>query len=356
MNKRFFMNTLDTQPDYTPLRELLLTPTFVMCQPKYISEANDGTNAFEGHTSRKGALEEWFNLKALIEELGGRVIEIPATEGNIGQVYTADFAAFSTNVTFTDDNKILDVNFNTLSSRFTNTLRTDEGRLAIPAIKAYETELFQSCYGVIEGSARTKHETSSFAFEGSGDSVLDPFRGIFLAGYSNDLKDPKKGRTDKRAHKQLARVTDRDILSLPVDNNFFHIDTSQMPLDGGYVLSYRGGVMTKSYNYMCKKLFADYGLDKDEYLIQVSAHDAAVLASNVIEVKPKVLIVSDEISMNLAKRLENAGFELHGTTLINHRNDGGAGHCIANKINVNAPLNGTQSDPQYREKLEAALC
>jgi len=352
---------MNEQQIKSALKDLLLKPTFMMCEPTYYDPANENPdgkmpNNFSGEQiDHEKALEQWHGFKDKIEELGGRVILVPPQQGCGGQVYTADPAAFITDVLVTNAKvpSIKAIQFAALISQFTNAGRNTEVASHSGTIQTFTNELQSARLSGVPVSSileKTKWNT-----EGSGDNVYDSYRGIWWSGYSKDLSDPTKGRSDIRAHRTLQNLTGREVFSMEVASDFFHIDTSQTPLPKGHILSYEGGITAQSFKAMRKRMLESFDLAEKDYLIRVSKKDAYNFACNLTVVNDTDLIVTDDISDKLAGKLAKAGYRLHTLPYSEMRKGGGLFHCTANRINITGPKGGTVNDPDYYNRIELAL-
>jgi len=343
------------------LRQVLLQPTFLMCSPvnsdQEVKEKKPPANDFSGDDfSKELALEQWQGFKDKIEELGGRVILVEPSEYQGAQVYTADPAAFHTEIKLSRSrlNPVLrSVRFTGLVSEFTNADRNPEIANHAIATGAYVGDL-QSAH--ISGVELQSHILkTTFNTEGSGDNVFDPYRGLWWSGYSKDLSNPASGRSDRRAHETLAKLTNREVFSMEVVRPFFHIDTSHTPLPKGHILSYEKGITAESFDAMRKRMLQSFDLPEDKYLIKVTKKDAFNFACNLTAVNDTDLIVPDDISDQLAGKMAKAGYRIHTLPYSEMRKGGGLFHCTANRINITGPKGGLANDPDYYDRIELAL-
>ena len=352
---------MSEQKTKTVLKDLLLKPTFMMCEPTNAdpsaeNENGDLANDFSGEQIDKDkALEQWHGFKDKIEELGGRVILVPPQEGCGGQVYTADPAAFVTDVQLSRGKtpSVKGVKFSALISQFTNAGRNAEIASHSGMIQSYISELQSARLSGVPVS--TILQNTKWNTEGSGDNVYDTFRGLWWSGYSRNLSDPRSGRSDIRAHKTLQKLTDREVFSMEVARPFFHIDTSQTPLPKGHILSHEEGITAESFKAMRKRMLESFDLAESEYLIKVSKKDANRFACNLTAVTDTDLIVTDDISDKLAGKLAKAGYRLHPLPYDEMRKGGGLFHCTANRINITGPKGGIANDPDYYNRIDLAL-
>lgn len=347
------------------LRDTLLTPTFMMCAPTYFDpsfEAHGGDveNSFMGeNVDPELAQEQWHDFKSTIEKIGGRVILVPAKEGLLDQVYTADPAAFHTDVIFTPDGEDIErIHFKAMHSKFTNADRQGELTSHFNTSCEHTRALRTAAHGT-NITIGQSFQKAQFNTEGSGDNVYDRYRGLWWSGYVQNPSDPKSGRSDIRAHAELATLTNRGVMSLEVCgdgyNDYFHIDTSQTPLPRGHVLSYDGGITEGSHDLMRRTALVDFGLPEDDYLIKVSKADAELMACNLTPVTEKDLIVNSLLSDTLVNSLERAGYNTHPVDYSEFLKGGGFFHCTANHINIMGPKGGIANDPDFYDRIDMAL-
>lgn len=352
---------MNEQETKSALKDLLLKPTFMMCEPTYFDPANenpDGTmpNDFSGEQiDIDKAHEQWHGFKNKIQELGGRVILVSPQQGCGGQVYTADPAAFMTDIQFTRAKTpaIKAVKFAALISQFTNAGRNAEVASHSSVIQTFANELQNTRLGGVPIHATLQN--TKWNTEGSGDNIYDSYRGLFWSGYSRDLSDPRSGRGDIRAHKAMGRLMNRDVFSMEVARPYFHLDTSQNPLPKGHVLSYKDGVTAASFDAMRERMLKSFDLCEKDYLLNVTKEDAEKFICNLTAVTDTDLIVPDDASETIMTRLENAGYRVHPLPYDEIRKGGGLFHCTANRINMTGPKGGIANDPDFYNRIDLAL-
>jgi len=343
------------------LKQTLLTPTFMMCAPTHFDpsfEAHGGEveNDFMGDKIDPAKAEaQWHAFKDTLTNLGAKIILVAPKEGQLDQVYTADPAAFHSEVTFNGaGDNIERIHFKSLMCQFTNAGRQAESSAHFIASAEFIHRLRDMAHGTSTSIGATS-ERAQYNTEGSGDNVYDTYRGIWWSGYAKNPNDPKNGRSDIKAHAQLTKLTGRDVLSLEVVKPYFHIDTSHTPLPGGHVLSFKDGITPDAHDLMRRVALADFGLPEDDYLINVSKEDAEAFACNLTAVNDKDLIVAHDISDKLESKLVNAGYNPHRIDYSEIRKGGGLFHCTANRINMIGPKGGTANDPGFYDRIESAL-
>ena len=162
-------------------------------------------------------------------------------------------------------------------------------------------------------------------FEGEGDALLDPERGLLWAGYGM--------RTDLGVHPGLAEALDLRVVSLRLaDERFYHLDTCLAPLSGGWLLYYPRAFDADSILQIEQIVPA-------EKRIAISDTDAAAFACNVINVGRNV--VMNHASAELKERLDRAGFNVIETPLDEFMKSGGAAKCLVLHLTNHAPANAS---------------
>ncbi|WP_432562952.1 dimethylargininase [Kineococcus sp. SYSU DK003] len=168
---------------------------FVMCRPDHFTvsyEINpwmDRTRAVDAEL----ALAQWETLKATHERLGHVVDVVPGVAGLPDMVYAANGALVTAG--------------GTVGVRFAHPERAGEA-------EAYARWLEAAGFGPVHRPVEVN--------EGEGDLLLVGEH--LLAGFGF--------RTTRAAHAEIARVLDRDVVSLRlVDPRFYHLDTALTVLD-----------------------------------------------------------------------------------------------------------------------------
>jgi lysine-ketoglutarate reductase/saccharopine dehydrogenase-like protein (TIGR00300 family) len=169
-------------------------------------------------------------------------------------------------------------------------------------------------------------------FEGEGDALLDPERGLLWVGYGM--------RTDLGVHAALAEALDLRVVSLRLaDERFYHLDTCLCPLERGWMLYYPRAFDADSILQIEQLVPA-------EKRIAISDADAAAFACNVINIGNRV--VMNRASMELREQLERAGFEVIETPLDEFMKAGGAAKCLVLRLTNHAPA-GAAAATSVRE-------
>jgi len=158
-------------------------------------------------------------------------------------------------------------------------------------------------------------------FEGEGDALLDPERGLIWVGYGM--------RTDLGSHPALAETLDLRVVSLRLaDERFYHLDTCLCPLEGGYLVYYPRAFDADS-------ILQIEQLVPLEKRIAIGDSDAAAFACNMVNIGRQ--IVMNSASPELKQRLFDAGFQVIETPLDEFMKAGGAAKCLVLKLTNPAP-------------------
>jgi lysine-ketoglutarate reductase/saccharopine dehydrogenase-like protein (TIGR00300 family) len=158
-------------------------------------------------------------------------------------------------------------------------------------------------------------------FEGEGDALLDPQRGVLWVGYGM--------RTDLGVHPALAEVLDLRVVSLRLaDERFYHLDTCLCPLERGWLLYYPRAFDADS-------ILQIEQLVPEDKRIAISGDDAAAFACNVVNIGDH--IVMNKASPDLKEQLGRAGFNVIETPLDEFMKAGGAAKCLVLRLTNHAP-------------------
>lgn len=312
-------STTQKPPDAAPVL-LMADPSFYAIEKPYgdgHAPANDFSIAgYEAYAQDPDAFvtkakQQWSNLRDIFNALGVTTIVMPSDPANSDQVFTADP---SLSLRKADGTLV------TVFSRFSNEHRQAEVSDQKKIISSQK------------GRGRQTLQTP-FRMEGTGDNVYDAFRDVFWSGYTTTpgRESAAAGRSDKRAHRFLKRATGVEVVSLEVRQPFFHIDTSLAPLPNGHILCYRGGMSDEAFEKMQQNAFDRFGLPREDFLIEVSAEDAAAYACNVRCIGDT--IVMPECSQELQDTLAARGYTVLTADMSQFIQTGGAVHCLTNNLN-----------------------
>jgi N-dimethylarginine dimethylaminohydrolase len=155
-------------------------------------------------------------------------------------------------------------------------------------------------------------------FEGAGDCIWDPVRGMFWAGWGP--------RSSAGAPALIERTFGRPAVALElVDPRFYHLDTCFAVLPRGEVLHYPPAFSATS-------LAAIHANVAPEQRIEASAHDALTLAVNAFSFGENV--VMGDCSAELRAMLTNLGYRVHVTPLGSFNLSGGAAYCLTLRLDL----------------------
>ncbi len=164
-------------------------------------------------------------------------------------------------------------------------------------------------------------------FEGEGDALLDPERGLLWTGYGM--------RTDLGVHPALAEALDLRVVSLRLaDERFYHLDTCLCPLERGYLMYYPRAFDADS-------ILQIEQIVPPEKRIPIGGDDAAAFACNVVNINGN--IVMNRASPALKERLDAAGFNVIETPLDEFMKAGGAAKCLVLLLTNHAPPDSAAS-------------
>ncbi|MBM0740988.1 TIGR00300 family protein [Phormidium sp. CLA17] len=159
----------------------------------------------------------------------------------------------------------------------------------------------------------TVHELpKDLPFEGAGDALLDREGRWLWAGYGF--------RSELDSHPYLAKWLDVEVLSLRLmDERFYHLDTCFCPLTGGYLLYYPPAF--DSYSNRLIELRVP-----EAKRIPIGEPDALNFACNAVNIGN--VLVMNQASDELKRRLSAAGFDVVETPLTEFLKAGGAAKCL----------------------------
>ncbi|TVR13646.1 MAG: TIGR00300 family protein [Phormidium sp. GEM2.Bin31] len=149
-------------------------------------------------------------------------------------------------------------------------------------------------------------------FEGAGDALLDREGRWLWAGYGF--------RSELDSHPYLAKWLDIEVISLQlVDGRFYHLDTCFCPLSNGYLLYY-----PPAFDFYSNRLI-EMRVPPEKRII-VNDDDAGNFACNAVNVGD--VVVMNQVSDDLSRRLTKVGFQVIQTPLSEFLKAGGAAKCL----------------------------
>lgn len=180
-----------------------------------------------------------------------------------------------------------------------------------------------------------------------GDYRYSAFHGVMMIGNrAEDMRDPKGGRTDIRAHQQFHALTQIPILSLEVSEPYFHLDTVLAPLWKGHMIVYPDGMSADSYNRLRYEACAKHGLDPDEYCIIASQDDARNFACNAVVVDADNILIP-KVSDDLIERITAKGYQVHVVDVSEFIKGAGALNCMKCESNLVHIPGGLMEQPDF---------
>jgi N-dimethylarginine dimethylaminohydrolase len=173
--------------------------------------------------------------------------------------------------------------------------------------------IFRSTLARLGFATTLLHEA---AFAGSADALYDRMRPIVYVGYGP--------ASDRFATYQLGEFLSSRVVPLGLaDPRFPHLDTVLTPLRRGHVLTYMPGLVPHAQRLLRR-------LVEPEYLIEISAADAAELACNALELDDAVFVHA--ASRALRDRLVGAGYGVFSSDLGEFVRRGGGAKRLTLKL------------------------
>lgn len=170
---------------------------------------------------------------------------------------------------------------------------------------------------------------SSTQFEGEGDALLEWDGSRLWAGHGV--------RTLHCTHQWLADIWGVEVVSLRlVDPRFYRVDTCFCPLFRGYVMYFLQAFDAESLT----KIETRHQQGKR---IQVGDSDALRFACNAVNAGR--VIILNQVSVDLANRLEDVGFCVVQVPLTEFLKAGGAAKCLALRLSQMDVTHTTAASP-----------
>jgi ornithine--oxo-acid transaminase len=265
-------------------------PTFLMCPPRlydvdYVINPWMAGNVHR--SSRELASQQWDNLYHALSHVAN-VLLVQPQAGSPDMVFTANAGLVNHGIAI-------------LSSFYYPERQGEEPH-------------FQRWFE--EAGLRVQHVPRETPFEGEGDALFEADGSRLWAGHGV--------RTLASSHRYLEAAWGVDVLPLLlVDPRFYHLDTCFAPLQGGHVLYFPEAFDAESQ----ARIEAHYPAEKR---IVVSEADAVHFACNAVNVGRTILL--NEISRELAARLQQCGFEVVQIQLGEFMKAGGAAKCLVLRL------------------------
>ncbi len=265
-------------------------PAFLMCSPE-LYEVNYVINPWmEGNvhaSSQREARAQWEQLRSAISRFA-RVELVDPQPGSPDMVFTANAGLVRHGVV--------------ALSRFLHPERQGE------------EPHFGKWFG---DSGFAVRETPMLTpFEGEGDALFEWDGSRLWAGHGV--------RTLQSTHRWLSDIWGIEVVSLRlVDPRFYHLDTCFCPLFGGYVMYFPKAFDTESLTRIEQRF------PRDKRIL-IGDADALRFACNAINVGR--VIVLNEVSTELSRRLEDLTFTVVQVPLTEFLKAGGAAKCLVLRL------------------------
>ena len=174
-----------------------------------------------------------------------------------------------------------------------------------------ETSLFADWFrsrGLVTSQAR-------YDFEGEGDALV--WGDLILAGYP--------WRSDAAAHPGLARLFDREVISLQLtDARFYHLDTCLTPIDKQTIAAYKPAFSPQSWQQL---------KDRAQTLIEVEPSDAKNYGLNALSDGQNIVLASE--AEGLVDLYRSRGMTVWPTPISEFKKSGGGVKCLTLELHQN---------------------
>lgn len=239
------------------------------------------------------AHEGWTALKAKYEELGARVSVKPAARGWPDLVFTANCAV------------VLDRK--AVMARYLRPERTGE--------EPHGQRMFEDMQARGDIDA-IHHMPRGVFFEGAGDAIFDPGRGLIWTGWGQ--------RSSLEAGNTLTDVFNIPCIPLElVDPRFYHLDTCLCLLSGGEVIHHPAAFSSEGQAQIRARV-------AHGKLIVAPLEDAEHLGVNSVCLGRDVVMCY--CSPALRAQLEDRGYRVHVVPLGSFNRSGGAAYCLTLRL------------------------
>lgn len=286
-------------------------PVLLMCEPRLYAVdyvINPWMSGNVGASSQVRAMEQWHELYNALRGIV-QVELVDPVPGSPDMVFTA-------NAGLARDGVVV------LSSFYHPERQAEEAHFR----KWFE----ENGYRVVELPRSTP-------FEGEGDALYSSDGGRLWAGFGT--------RSAESSHARLRSALKVDVTGLKlVDPRFYHLDTCFAPLSDGSVLYYPAAFDAESL----ARIEEFYPAEKR---VIVSEEDALRFACNAINFERTIVL--NQISAELAARLEARGFRVVQVLLDEFLKAGGAAKCLVMQL---TPGLHRQPGPETRSLETSSAC
>ncbi len=273
-------------------RRMPFPSRLVMCSPDFFDVIDVKNPHMDGHVGgvdRDRAHQQWDALRRAYESAGVAVDVVPGAAGCEDMVFTANPFVSGLNA---DNTPVV------VLSNMTHAARRPE------------VEAFAGFFD--QRSHVTEYVPQDLRFEGGGDALWHPGRGLLWGGYG--------WRSDPAAYETLQSVYDVPVIRLRlVSDKFYHLDTCFSALDEQTVL-------------ITPEAFEPTGVDAVrsvfERVLECPADEAVdFLACNGTALNGRIVITEQRAERTVAL-LSDAGFDVRGVDLSEYRKSGGSAFCM----------------------------
>lgn len=243
----------------------------------------------EGTVDKYKAQEQWNNLKSILEKYVD-VDVLPGAKGLPDMVFTANAGIVK--------------NGKAVVSSFTYPERQGEER--------YFKSYFEKEYGTdnILTLDRFEHQ------EGAGDALFDRELNILWCGSGF--------RSDRDSYKKIASFLGIEAVILELTHpNYYHLDISMAPLDGGYI-------MYCPFSFTEESIKKIESLTSPEKRIILTKDDLDNFNGNAVNVG-KVIVLNNP-SIRLKEDLERVGYIVIENDISEFKKAGGGNKCLTLRL------------------------
>lgn len=300
MIDKAIVNQLDDLPsDFTieDVREMPLPGSVLMCPPDYF-DVIDVKNPFMqgqvGKVNRDEAYRQWHALRYTYESAGIKVEVVDALAGCEDMVFCA-------NPVFVG----LDENGRRVCVR-SRMKYPSRQREVVPLADWFKNH----------GYKLADLNDLSLGFEGGGDAIWHPGRGLIWGGYGH--------RSGSEIYPMLAEWFGVPVITMELaDRRFYHLDTCFCPLNDKAVMLYPPA-LTEAGMALVRRIF--------EHVIVVGEHEAVeLLACNAASFLNKYVFIQRS-SANVNRQLTQLGFKVLEVETDEFLKSGGSVCCMKTAI------------------------
>ena len=273
-------------------RPMPLPSTLLMCPPyefEVLDVKNPHMEGNVGRTNRPRARREWTALRRAFESSGAAVEIIPPTAGCEDMVFCA-------NQTLPG----LDASGRRLC--VLSRMKHESRRREVPAFASW-----------FHGRGyRLEMLPPEIGFEGSGDAVWHPGRGLLWGGWGF--------RTDPRAYEALSRWFGVPVLRMTLKSDrFYHLDTCFCAVDDKTALVHPGA-LSRDGQALVRRVFRNVVEVDDREALEGMACNAAAVGGR--------RVVLQKGNPRTAAALERLGYETLEVDTSEYMKSGGSVFCL----------------------------